>query len=151
MNKSDLLGLLDCISKSIVDRSKLYDSFQELLLAFIDEPMTTCEIAVFFQSKNGHEFIKEPLPIGVRPSDVGEIEIAKLQTVRGGGFRPLLVLSHGFHQNNATNFFVRGFDASNFFRAEWVGRAETARVSYCGTPANISELFTVEHDATTSN
>lgn len=151
MNKASLVSLLECIGTSIGDKSKLFDSFQDLLMAFIDEPMSTCELAVFFKTPTGHEFFKQPLPIGARPSEVELIEIANLHTVRGGGFLPLLVLSHGYHQHNATNYFVRGFDKHNFFRAEWVGRAETARVSYCGTPANLSELFTVEHDTTASN
>jgi len=151
MNKSNLLGLLQTIGESIGDKSKLYDAFQELLLAFIEEPMSTCELAVFFETKNGHEFFKRPLPTGSRPSAVEWIEIAKLQTVLGGGFKPLLVLSQGFHQEKATSYFVRGYDGTNFFGAQWIGRAETARVSYSGTPANLRELFKVEHDTAANN
>lgn len=151
MNKTNLLELLHTIGDSIGNKSKLFDAFQELLLAFIEEPMSTCELAVFFETKDGHQFFKRPLPTGSRPSAVELIEIANLQTVAGGGYKPLLVISHGYHHSNATSYFVRAYDGTDFFRAEWIGRAETARVSYSGTPENLRELFKVEHDTATND
>lgn len=148
MTKQQLLSLLETIGHTVPDKTKLFQGFEDLLLAFIEEPMTTSELAVIFQTKTDYQLLKRPMPTGLRPSAAEAIEIANLHTVRGGGFLPLLILSHGFYHNQATTFYIRGYDRENTFSAEWLGRAESARVSYSGTPKHLSDLFTVEHEAT---
>jgi hypothetical protein len=151
-NTDSLIQTLAAIGKALGDKNQVLDSFQELLLRFVEDPMTEAQYGVVYRTKTGGGLYICPARLGTSPKEMEESELAAMLSVRGAGYRPLSVLSHGvYHAGLHTGgscpvFYARCFDSDHLFSAEWMTCASKAKIAISNTPEKFSQLFRVEHE-----
>lgn len=153
-NQEQIISMLDIIAGSIGTIPPIYKSFRETLRNCFGDPQIEPGIGIAFKTKKGGGRHVEPIKRGTSPSDMAAIELTALQMVVGSGAIPLGVVSQGIYHPGTSSgdrspvFYVRAFDATHFFSAEWIGNGILPKPIYQATPATFVEWFKVEHEAT---